>query len=126
MARRRHCGPIRQRSHAAFFRDHAGVPLRRRRAEPAKFLAVKDYTFIADDITEDHRAGEMADGQTIARRSIVQMIGGDELPGAWHVLHDNARIAGQMFADVARHHAAVGIESPRRQRCRRAPRRFSL
>src|SRR6185295_17385444 len=95
-----------------FFRDHAGVPLRRRRAEPAKFLAVKDYTFIADDITEDHGAGEMADGQTIARRSIVQMIGGDELPGAWHVLHDNARIAGQMFADVARQHAAVGIESP--------------
>jgi hypothetical protein len=35
-----------------------------------------------------------------------------ELPGAWHVLHDNARIAGQMFADVARHHATVGIESP--------------
>jgi len=77
MARRRHCGPIRQRSHAGFFRDHADVPLRRRRAEPAKFLAVKHYAFIAHDITEDHRAGEMADGQTIARRSIVQMIGGD-------------------------------------------------
>ena len=46
MARRRHCGPIRQRSHAAFFRDHAGVPLRRRHAEPAKFLAVKHYAFI--------------------------------------------------------------------------------
>ena len=53
----------------------------------------------------------MADGQTVARRSIVQVIGGDELPGARHVLHHNTRIARQMFADMARHHAAVGIES---------------
>ena len=46
-----------------------------------------------------------------SRRSIVQMIGSDELPGARHVLDDNARIAGQMFADMARHHAAVSVES---------------
>ena len=42
------------------------------------------------------------------------MIGGDELPGARHVLHDNARITRQMFADMARHHAAVGIEAAAR------------
>ena len=53
----------------------------------------------------------MADGQTVRRRSIEQMIGGDELPGARHVLHDNTRTTRKMFAEMARHHATIGIES---------------
>jgi hypothetical protein len=39
------------------------------------------------------------------------MIGSDQLPSSRHVLHNNTRIAGQMFAETACRHAAVGIES---------------
>ena len=47
----------------------------------------------------------------VLRRARVQVIGGGEPAGAGHVLHDDGRIAGDVFAEVARDIAGVEIEA---------------
>src|SRR5215813_14099674 len=60
---------------------------------------------------EDHRPGEVSNGQTIRLSFIVYVIGGDQIPGARHVLNHGIRISGNMFSNMTRCNPAVGVEA---------------
>ncbi len=63
----------------------------------------------------DLRVGERplqdADGQPVLRGARMHMVGGGKPAGAGHVLHDHARVARDMLAEMAREIAGIEIEA---------------
>ena len=84
----------------------------------------------ADIVTDARRVENLADGgglrdhaddSAVARRDIIEIIGGDEAARARHVLHDDCRLPGQMRAEKAREQPPVGVDSRHPVRTRSRP-----
>ncbi len=82
-----------------------------RHAEVFQLAHVEVDAFHAEDAAENQPAVEHADGQTVGFGAAVDIFRGDQRAGAGHVLDDQWRVAGNMFAHVARHGAGVDIEA---------------
>ena len=54
---------------------------------------------------------EMAEGQAVGFGDPVNMIGGDQMAGASHVVDDDGRLPRHMLAEVARDGPRISIEA---------------
>ena len=68
-------------------------------------------SLVAEDLLQQQRADEIADGQAIRSAGFVEIIGGEPAAGAGHIVDDHGRVAGYMLRHVARDGAGVLIEA---------------
>src|ERR1044071_7373660 len=80
--------------------------LSRRRAEPADLRGVELRLPVLEEWLKRHRVLKQRDHGAVLWRDIVQVIGGAESAGGWHVLRHDGGIArnmlAKMFGDGAR------------------------
>src|SRR5262245_39602165 len=54
-------------------------------------------------------AGKISQHRAVARRDLAEIFSADDTTGAAHVLHDDARVAGDVPSDMTRQHARFQI-----------------
>ena len=67
-------------------------------AQPVELVEVEMHLPGHGQLGEQHATLDEANGQAIARRGVVEQIGGDHAAGGGHVLHDDGGRARQMLA----------------------------
>ncbi len=80
-----------------------------RGADPTVFGPIELDFLAADELRVVERRRRRAQGQAVGLGDIVDVIGGDHAAGAGHVLHQDRRVAGNMFAHAARIGASEDI-----------------
>jgi hypothetical protein len=90
-------------------RDHAHAGLAHDAADPGQPDGVEArLRFVAiEQRRRRHAAVDQGEHAAVARRDIVEKVGGADAAAADHVLHHNGRAARQVLAHVARQHAGV-------------------
>src|SRR4030095_10859169 len=73
-----------------------------RRADEIEFGPIKSDFFAADQLRVVKRRRRRTESQTVGLSDVVDVIGGDHAARARHVLHQNRRVTGNMFAHVTR------------------------
>ena len=73
-----------------------------RRAEPVEFRPIELHFLAADQLIHVDARIERADGEPVGLGDIINMIRCDHRSRARHVLHHDAGIAGDMFAQIGR------------------------
>ena len=63
----------------------------------------------AKQLLQEESADEVADGQAVGLGDLVHIVGGNQKSRAGHVVDDEGRVAGDMFAHVAGDGAGVGV-----------------
>jgi hypothetical protein len=53
----------------------------------------------------------MSDGQPVGLAPVIDVVGSDQLPRAWHVLNYGIGISRQVLPHMACKHATVGVKS---------------
>src|SRR5271157_4141007 len=91
-----------------FSRDNAAPPVKkedrvflRGRTDVHELLGVEIVAGLAEHLAQKEAAGDMADGETVRFRCLVEIVYLDEAPGAGYIFHDYRGIARNMLADVA-------------------------
>src|SRR5262249_15541894 len=78
-------------------------------AEPGEFRRVELHVGAADQRLHRHAAAEGADGQAVLRRDVVEKVRELQRTRAWHVLHHDRRVAGNVLRKMPRQDAGVGV-----------------
>ncbi len=92
----------------------ANPEIRRDDADPRIFAEIEFDLVRLDDGLGDETGIEYGHYGTIPRRGQIEIAHRSQAPGAWHVLHDNIRIAWNVLSNVSRHIAGISIvASPR-------------
>jgi hypothetical protein len=99
---------------------HSGV------ADPSKFLPFELDLLASHKLIEVERWLDRADGETIRLGYAIDVIGGNHGSHAGHVLHDDIRIAGNIFRDELGNEARVEIVHAARGSTCRKPDGFAL
>jgi hypothetical protein len=73
-----------------------------RDADVFETTGVEFNTRFAEDLVDDLVAVKVEDGETVGLSDLIHVVGGDEASRAGHVLDHYRRIAGDVFAHVAR------------------------
>ena len=81
-----------------------------RRADPGKFRRVEARGFaVTNQRFEGHTTADDAHREAILGGSVVKPVGKLEAARAFHIDGDDGRVARDVFADMARHDAAIGV-----------------
>ena len=78
-------------------------------AEPGEVGALESGLPDPEQRIEAGAAADDAEGGAVFRGDLGQPVGEPQAAGAFHVLGDDRRIAGNMAADEASHHAPIGV-----------------
>ena len=102
--------PLFEVGNAARFGQRTGTGILHGHAEPLELARVKFNSWSSQDLVQNLKAMEVADGEAVGFGDPVQMVGGDNTSCSRHILHNDRRITGDMFAHVARNGSGIGIE----------------
>ena len=100
---------IGDRMHPAARRNDASVVIAVHVTQPGELAAVKLNLRRLVDFLLDRRAPHHADVGPVLRQRIVELIGERHAAGGRNVLHDDVRITGNIFAEMARQRANVDV-----------------
>ena len=79
------------------------------RAQPVELGGVEARFFHAEQWRQRRAVLNESDHAAVARGGAEQIIHGNQAAGAWHVLHHDRRIAGNMSADIAADRSGEGV-----------------
>src|SRR3990172_998452 len=100
-----------ERGDTARFVESASDVVLGRNADVFETTGVELDTRFAEDLVYDLVAVKVEDRQAIGLSDVVDMVGGDQTGGAGHIFHDDRRTAWNMFGQMARDQARVGIKA---------------
>jgi hypothetical protein len=96
---------------AACFGESASPRVLNRDTQELKLLRVKLYPSSPLELLHKKAAAEVAQGESIGFSYLIDMVGCNQTSGSGHVLHDDGRVAGDVFAHVAGNGAGIGIKT---------------
>src|SRR5205823_6575820 len=70
---------------------------------------------LAEDLTEEQPADEVAEGEAVGLGDLVEIVGGDQASRAGHVLDDDRRVARNVPRQMPGDRARVGVEASSRR-----------
>ena len=95
-------------------------------ADGVHLVEVEPCPFVADDLPVPHAPTDLLHHRAVARRLAVEIVRCQKASRTRHVLHDQRRIPGNMFLDVARDQPRVGVITASRRRGNDHPELFPL
>src|SRR5262245_17568669 len=100
-----------ERCDAAGFIERASNIVLGRDADIFKLARIEFDAGIADHLVDNLVAVKVDDGESVWLGDLVNVVGGDETGGPWHVLDDNRRISGNVSTQMTGDQARIAIKA---------------